>query len=35
MNIGQGDTKKMKWCPKSDEHRIREGRKDEVVSEVG
>ncbi|MBM7653830.1 hypothetical protein JOC76_003309 [Neobacillus cucumis] len=34
MNIGQGKGKKMKRCPKSDEHRTLQCQKDEVVSEV-
>ncbi|MBM7652462.1 hypothetical protein JOC76_001920 [Neobacillus cucumis] len=35
MNIGQSSTKKMRWCPKSGEHRTKQYQKDEVVSEVG
>ncbi|MBM7653832.1 hypothetical protein JOC76_003311 [Neobacillus cucumis] len=34
MNIGQGKAERMKWCPKPNGHRAREGQKDEVVSEV-
>ncbi|MBM7652484.1 hypothetical protein JOC76_001942 [Neobacillus cucumis] len=35
MNIGQGSTKGMRWCPKLGEHRTRQYQRDEVVSEVG
>ncbi|MBM7652481.1 hypothetical protein JOC76_001939 [Neobacillus cucumis] len=34
MNIGQGSTKGMRWCPKLGEHRTREGLKDEAKSEA-
>ncbi|MBM7652479.1 hypothetical protein JOC76_001937 [Neobacillus cucumis] len=34
MNIGQGSTKKIRWCLKLDEHRTREGLKDEAKSEA-
>src|SRR3954468_10238228 len=35
MNFGQGNTQKMRRCPKSDQLPTRQGQKDEAVSEVG
>ncbi|MBM7652467.1 hypothetical protein JOC76_001925 [Neobacillus cucumis] len=34
MNIGQGSTKKMRWCPKPSEHRTKQYQEDKMVSEV-